>query len=60
MRSFGWDWYSAQGVMSIVRPFHKSRVVKKFPLIPVKQLKRELEEQIDGAREKDGARTGCR
>ncbi len=47
----GWDWYSAQGVMSIVRPFHKSRVVKKFPIVPVGQLKQELEEQIDAARD---------
>jgi Holliday junction resolvase RusA-like endonuclease len=45
----GWDWYSAQGVMSIVRPFHKSRVVKKFPIVLLGQLKQELKEEIDAA-----------
>jgi hypothetical protein len=30
----GWDADSTQGVMSIVRPFHRSRVVKKFAVLP--------------------------
>ncbi|MGD0941576.1 MAG: RusA family crossover junction endodeoxyribonuclease [Terracidiphilus sp.] len=49
--ALGWDWYSAQGVMSIVRPFHKSRVVKKFAVVPVDELKREIKERIESARE---------
>jgi Holliday junction resolvase RusA-like endonuclease len=38
----GWDWYSAQSVMPILRPFHKSRVIKKFTVVPFEEIKREL------------------
>ena len=46
----GWDWYSAQSVMPIVRPFHKSRVVKTFPIVLLSELKRELEIAIEAER----------
>ena len=46
----GWDWHSAQGVMSIVRPFHNSRFVRKFPVIPLKKIKLQIEEQINAVR----------
>lgn len=37
-----WDWYSANGVMPIIRPFHKSRVIKRFKVISVDTMMREL------------------
>jgi Holliday junction resolvase RusA-like endonuclease len=38
----GWDWYSANSVMPIIRPFHKSRVIKRFKVISVETMMREL------------------
>jgi Holliday junction resolvase RusA-like endonuclease len=37
-----WDWYSANSVMPIIRPFHKSRVIKRFKVISVDAMMREL------------------
>ena len=47
----GWDADSTQGVMSIVRPFHRSRVVKKFAVLPGDDLKRKIKEQIEASRD---------
>jgi Holliday junction resolvase RusA-like endonuclease len=38
----GWDWYSANSVMPIIRPFHKSRVIKRFKVISIDAMMRDL------------------
>lgn len=42
----GVDWYLAQDVMPILRPFHKSRVVKNFPIVVLDQIRGELNSEI--------------
>ena len=37
-----WDWYSANGVMPIIPPFHKSRVIKRLKVIAVDAMMRKL------------------
>jgi hypothetical protein len=38
----GYDWYSANRVMPIVRPFHKSRIIERFKVISVDTMMREI------------------
>src|SRR5208283_876991 len=35
----GWDYYQAQSVTPVQRPFHKSRIAGKFPIYEMEELR---------------------